>query len=236
MESPAHAESADHGLRDDGLPDDGLRDPGLPDDGLIVAVVLAGGAGRRMGGVDKAGLEVGGRSLLDRVLSAAAGVAGRLVVVGPPRPVTTDRAVIFVEEEAPGGGPVPAVRAALDSTGGASVVILLAVDLPLLTSADLSRLVGDLMAANPPVAAVAASDPSGRPNPLLAAYRAAALRREVAAVDTPFGAPAAWLLPHDVRVVDLGTEATLNVNTPEDLDRAVELAGRPVRGHSGGAC
>src|SRR4051812_33904528 len=33
------------------------------------AIVLAGGGGRRLGGVDKATLEVGGRTLLDRVLA-----------------------------------------------------------------------------------------------------------------------------------------------------------------------
>ncbi|HEX7275807.1 MAG TPA: NTP transferase domain-containing protein, partial [Acidimicrobiales bacterium] len=127
------------------------------DTGLVVAVVLAGGAGRRLGGVDKAGLVLGGRTLLDRVLTAAAGVAGRLVVVGPPRTVDLERAVIFVQEETPGGGPVPAVAAALDATGGASVVLVLAVDLPLLTSAALARLVGELLAADPPVGAAAAA-------------------------------------------------------------------------------
>ncbi|NJP68904.1 NTP transferase domain-containing protein, partial [Streptomyces spiramenti] len=35
------------------------------------AVVLAGGAGRRLGGADKAAVRVGGRTLLDRVLTAS---------------------------------------------------------------------------------------------------------------------------------------------------------------------
>ena len=71
--------------------------------GTVVAVVLAGGAGRRMDGADKAALELDGATFLDRVLRAAAGVAGRLVVVGPPRPVALERAVIFVQEASPGG-------------------------------------------------------------------------------------------------------------------------------------
>ncbi|WP_198601894.1 NTP transferase domain-containing protein, partial [Streptomyces sp. MH60] len=37
------------------------------------AVVLAGGAARRLGGADKPGLRVGARALLDRVLAACAG-------------------------------------------------------------------------------------------------------------------------------------------------------------------
>ncbi len=193
-----------------------------PDTGLVVAVVLAGGAGRRMGdGVDKAGLVLAGRTLLDRVLSAAAGVAGRLVVVGPPRPVGIDRAVIFVQEATPGGGPVPAVAAAADALGGAAVALVLAVDLPLLTTADLARLVDTLVAAGPGVGAAAATDPSGRPNPLLAAYRPSVLR----AADGFPGRPAWSLLPDRDRiaVVDLGPVATLNVNTPDDLARAAAL-------------
>ncbi len=197
--------------------------------GLVVAVVLAGGAGRRMGGVDKAGIVVGGRTLLDRVLSAAAGVAGRLVVVGPPRAVDLERAVIFVQEDVPGGGPVPAVAAALDATGGASVVLVLAVDLPMLATVDLSRLVGALVAADPSVGAVAAADPSGRPNPLLAAYRAEVL----AEIEASPGAAARSLLPPTVEVVDLGPDATLNVNAPADLERA---EARLVPDPPGGAC
>jgi len=206
------------------------------DRGLIVAVVLAGGAGRRLGGVDKAGLVVGGRSLLDRVLAAAAGVAGRLVVVGPPRPVALERAVIFVQEDEPGGGPVPAVVAALDATGGASIVVVLAVDLPLLASADLHRLVGGLVSCGPEVGAVAAADPSGRANPLLAAYRVDGLRAAVASLARDgtdvAGVAAARLLPANAAVVDLGPEATLNVNTPEDLERARHRVLAPP----GGAC
>lgn len=191
-----------------------------PTSGLVVGVVLAGGAGRRLGGVDKAGLRVGGRSLLDRVLVALATVAGRLVVVGPPRPVGLERAVLFLQESRPGGGPVPAVAAALDATGGASVVILLAVDLPLLAGADLARLLQRLDTAPDGVGAVAAADPDGRPNPLLAAYRPPALRRALADLGDPSGCAAARLLPASVAVVYLGAGATLNVNTPADLERA----------------
>ncbi|WP_165840672.1 NTP transferase domain-containing protein, partial [Streptomyces scopuliridis] len=49
------------------------------------AIVLAGGAAKRLGGADKPGVRVGGRSLLDRVLAACEGAA-RTVVVGGRRP------------------------------------------------------------------------------------------------------------------------------------------------------
>ncbi|MDQ4090592.1 MAG: nucleotidyltransferase family protein, partial [Actinomycetota bacterium] len=79
---------------------------------MIAGIVLAGGAGRRMGGVDKAALVVGGVPLLDRVLGAARPVCDRLVVVGPERP-TEVAGVTFVREDPPGGGPVPGVAAGL---------------------------------------------------------------------------------------------------------------------------
>ncbi len=201
--------------------------------GTVVAVVLAGGAGRRMGGADKAALVLDGATFLDRVLRAAAGVAGRLVVVGPPRPVTLERAVIFVQEAGPRGGPVPAVAAALEATGGAGLVLVLAVDLPMLTSGDLGRLLAALT-SDTEVQAVAAVDHRGRPNPLLAAYRVDALRDAVAHLPrSGRGAAAAHLLPERVTTLDLGPAATLNVNTPDDLQRArsSSVAGSPGDNH-----
>ncbi|XVV06848.1 molybdenum cofactor guanylyltransferase [Actinosynnema sp. CA-248983] len=63
------------------------------------AVVLAGGRGSRLGGVDKAAVEVGGRTLLDHALDAVRG-ARRTVVVGPEKPVP---GVVWTREEPPGG-------------------------------------------------------------------------------------------------------------------------------------
>lgn len=76
-------------------------------------VVLAGGAGRRLGGAAKPTLAVGGEPMLARVLAAASGAAER-VVVGPASlnsivPV----GVRVVQEEPAGGGPVAALAAGL---------------------------------------------------------------------------------------------------------------------------
>ncbi|MFB7936855.1 DUF6457 domain-containing protein [Streptomyces sp. NPDC056049] len=78
------------------------------------AVVLAGGAARRLGGVDKPGLRVGGRALLDRVLAACAG-ARLTVVVGDPRP--TVRPVRWTRERPAGTGPVAALAAGAAALG-----------------------------------------------------------------------------------------------------------------------
>ena len=186
----------------------------------IVGIVLAGGAGRRMGGVDKAALVVGGVTLLDRVLGAARPVCDRLVVVGPRRP-TTVAGVTFVTENEPGGGPGAAVAAGLEAAPGAGVVLVLAADLPLLTAVHLRDLLGALDATG--AEAAAASDEGG-PNPLLAAYAGPALVARAGTLRA--GARAGALLPPDVVAVDLG-RATLNVNRPEDLAAAERLAAAP---------
>ncbi|MBB5084375.1 NTP transferase domain-containing protein [Nonomuraea endophytica] len=99
------------------------------------AVVLAGGAARRLGGVDKPGLSVGGRSLLE-IVAAAVPDAGRLIVVGPER--RAPRA-LYVLEEPRGGGPVPALRVGLAEVR-APWVALLAGDMPLLRPAHVAAL------------------------------------------------------------------------------------------------
>jgi molybdopterin-guanine dinucleotide biosynthesis protein A len=90
------------------------------------AVVLAGGSGRRLGGVDKPGLVVGGRTLLEGVLAAVAD-ACRVVVVGPPRELG-DR-FVQVREEPPGGGPAAALAAGLLHVEAPWTAVL-AADLP----------------------------------------------------------------------------------------------------------
>jgi len=187
---------------------------------MIAAIIPAGGAGRRMGGVDKAALEVDGVRLLDRVLLAARPLCHRLAVVGPPRPTTVPGVEFLVEDE-PGGGPVPAVIAGLAVTADCATTLVLAGDLPLLTPVELLRLVAGLDDAY--VDAVAAAGRHGAPNPLLAAYRTTALR--AACADLGPGASARGLLPPATAVVDLGL-AALNVNHREDLEAAENVLRR----------
>ncbi|MFF3740671.1 NTP transferase domain-containing protein [Streptomyces sp. NPDC002566] len=137
------------------------------------AVVLAGGGARRLGGADKPGVRVGGRALLDRVLAACAG-ARTTVVVADPRP--TARAVRWAREDPPGAGPVAALDAGLRHTTADRVVVLSA-DLPFLGPDTVRRLLAALTASA--ADGVLLSDAGGRDQPLVAAYRTAALRREL---------------------------------------------------------
>ncbi|WP_306184657.1 MULTISPECIES: NTP transferase domain-containing protein [unclassified Streptomyces] len=146
------------------------------------AVVLAGGAARRLGGADKPAVRVGGRALLDRVLAACA-EARTTVVVADPRP--TARPVRWTREEPPGGGPLAALDAGLRHTRADHVVVLSA-DLPFLEPATVRRLLGALRAGRADGALL--TDADGRDQPLVAAYRAHALRRELAALSREHGA------------------------------------------------
>ncbi|MFG2545826.1 NTP transferase domain-containing protein [Streptomyces sp. NPDC048594] len=139
------------------------------------AVVLAGGAARRLGGADKPGLRVGGRALLDRVLAACAG-ARTTVVVADPRP--TARPVTWAREDPPGGGPLAALAAGLRHTT-AEYVVVLSADLPFLGEPTVARLLSALAASE--ADGVLLTDADGRDQPLVAAYRASAVRRELAA-------------------------------------------------------
>jgi len=150
------------------------------------AIVLAGGSGRRLGGVDKASIDVGGSTLLDRVL-AATSVATRVVVVGPRRELPDG--VMGTSERPPGGGPVAALAAGLELVE-APLVAVLACDLPFLTTATVSALVKRL--ANPVAGAADGAqlvDEFGRRQFLAAIYRTASLRAAIAGLDAVRGTP-----------------------------------------------
>ncbi|MFF8732672.1 NTP transferase domain-containing protein [Streptomyces sp. NPDC015171] len=146
------------------------------------AVVLAGGAARRLGGADKPGVRIGGRTLLDRTLAACAD-ARTTVVVAAPRP--TARPVRWAREEPPGGGPVAALEAGLRLTTAGHTVVLSA-DLPFLGQDTLRRLLTAVQDTGADGALL--TDADGRDQPLVAAYRTAALRRELTALATAHGA------------------------------------------------
>ncbi|MBW5423001.1 NTP transferase domain-containing protein, partial [Streptomyces sp. BG9H] len=143
------------------------------------AVVLAGGGAARLGGADKPGVRVGGRALIDRVLAACSG-AGTTVVVAAPR--ATARPVVWAREEPPGGGPLAALDAGLRCTAAEWVVVLSA-DLPFVEARTVRRLLGALRESGADGAVL--TDPEGREQPLVAAYRSASLRREIAALAGP---------------------------------------------------
>ena len=102
------------------------------------AVILAGGQAARLDGVDKASVEVDGRTLLAHTLDAVIDAA-EVVVVGEP--VFTERPVTFTVESPRYGGPVAALLTGCDALlHDTPTVAVLAVDMPRLTSRTIRRL------------------------------------------------------------------------------------------------
>ena len=102
-------------------------------------VVLAGGTAARMDGIDKAAVELRGRTLLELALDALLD-ADEVVVVAPAS-VPTERPVTFVCEDPPRGGPVAGLLTGVDALlRRPALVGVLAVDMPRVTPATMRRL------------------------------------------------------------------------------------------------
>lgn len=141
-----------------------------PPEHAPTVVVLAGGRSTRFG-TDKLAAELDGVSLLDHLL-AALPRAWPLVLVGPTRRTVRPDAV-WVREDPPSSGPLAAVAAGVAAAATGAVVVV-AGDMPWAAGA-LEPLVSRLD-TSPDFDAVVAVDDEGRVNPLLAAYRTAAVR------------------------------------------------------------
>lgn len=166
------------------------------------AIIVAGGAGRRLGGVDKAALIVGGRRLLDYAFDAAATVeADPIVLVGSAYRSRKDRddalPVVTCREDPPGSGPLAALCAGAkklteividESFTRPEWTTLLGCDTPAASQA-ISLLHQSIQALPPSSDGYIAADSAGRPQWLLGIYRTAALIRACHSVGVPTNQP-----------------------------------------------
>lgn len=187
----------------------------MPSDPAPGAVVLTGGGGVRLGGADKASIEVGGRTLLEHSLEALRDI-GEVVVVGAEVPTT--RPVTFAREEPPGGGPAAGLLAGLGRFARKPErVLVLAVDMPLVSP----DTVGRLLAAAAGVDGAVLVDGDGRQQYLCAAYSVPALERarDASGVEAGHGLAMGRLVSDLVlaEVAAIGSEA-------QDLDTWADLA------------
>ena len=190
-------------------------------------VVLAGGGGRRLGGVDKASVAVGDLTMLDRVLSCCAG-AREVVVVGPERP--TPNPVRWTMETPPGSGPVAGIAAGMAALTPpkAPTVGVLATDLPYLTSAAVHALVRQRTGDG-----VMYEDADGQPQPLCAAYEGIALATALRQLPFRDGASVRSMLAGlNVRTITDDDGVSRDVDTPTDLGAAQVALDDPEANHS----
>lgn len=190
------------------------------------AILLAGGRGRRLGGVDKPLLRVGEARMVDAAVAAArAAGCAPITVVGsdPGLP-----GVAAVREEPPFGGPVAGIAAALDAWGVEGLApgrcLLLACDIPSAGAAVRALLAADDGDDGDGALLVAAD---GR-HRLVALLATAALRAAVAALpDRGRDAPLREVLRRlRLREVVDAAAAGADVDTWEDLVVARLRAGR----------
>ena len=174
--------------------------------------MLAGASSKRFGGADKALVELAGRSFLARSLDALSDAHTR-VVVGPVR--TGFHPSRWAREDPLDGGPVSALGAGLRATDCA-IVVVLAVDMPLVDSEGVSRLLEGLSAGD--ADAVVLSDASGRTSYLAGAYRRDPLLSKLRELPALEGVRLRDVV-RDLKVQTLVSPAARDCDSPEELLR-----------------
>lgn len=181
----------------------------------FTGIVLAGGAGRRMG-APKATAPLAGRPLVSYPARALGSVCKRVVVVAKRETQLPAELERWDEPDDP-RHPIAGIRHALERAGGP--ILVCAADMPFVTPEVLALLAGELQ----PGLKAAVAFCEGRLEPLLAAYATDALEVIAeAADDEPLRRIVESLMPV---LVDVGPEVVFNVNTPEDLAEAERRAG-----------
>jgi molybdopterin-guanine dinucleotide biosynthesis protein A len=183
--------------------------------------VLAGGKSSRMGvGTDKALLEFGGQTLLDRALAVMGTVCDRVAIVADPAKFTNYESV--VADIFPGCGPLAGIHAALVHSS-AELNLMLAVDMPFVSQ----ELLAFLFAAATSEAndAIVTVPRSGKGlQPLCAVYRRdfspvaeQALRAGKYKVDAVFSSVSVRVVEEvELATAGFSEQSFFNVNTPQE--------------------
>jgi molybdenum cofactor guanylyltransferase len=197
-------------------------------DGRYVAIVLAGGASRRLGGVHKPAVPVAGVPMIERVLAAV----GAAIVVGPAD-VALAVDVPIVREDPAGAGPVAAIGAAFEvyESRLADVVAIVGADLPLLTSGAVRGLIDTVVHGR--VDGATYVDEQGHRQWLCGAWRTAAVAERL---ESMAGAPSGLVdaalrdLFGPLAVAEVRTDDVpppwFDCDTEDDIRRAEEWLAR----------
>jgi molybdenum cofactor cytidylyltransferase len=201
---------------------------------VVGAVLLAAGAGSRLGGRPKSLLELGGVPLIRRQLIALSGAGvDELVVVTGHHAEMIEAAVrefslTLARNPAPDDGQASSVRVGLRALAGKiDAVIIALADQPLLNAQDITALIAAFK--NRGEAAMVVPRVAGEPgNPVIFE---AGLRDEWLAGDVN-AACRRWREAHPQRVHWFDTDNSryrVDIDTPEDLQRFTERTGHELR-------
>jgi molybdopterin-guanine dinucleotide biosynthesis protein A len=188
-----------------------------------LGAILAGGAGRRMGGADKAFLALGGRTLLDHALARLGPMAGEIAISANGDPARFSAYGLPVLTDPPGRsfGPLSGLLQACRhaEARGIAEVLTAPVDTPFFPS--------DLAAGLAPAPAIAATA-SGL-HPAFGLWRAADADLLERRLGEGLRALRDWAAERGARIAIFPDEsAFFNINAPEDL-AAAEARLRDVR-------
>jgi molybdenum cofactor guanylyltransferase len=179
--------------------------------------VLVGGRSSRMGR-DKAFVEFGGQTLLERALAVVGGVCDQVMIAGDPAVFAKYGSA--VADVFPGCGPLAGIHAALLASP-AELSLMLAVDMPFVSG----ELLGFLFAVAENSDAVVTVPRTGKGlQPLCAVYRRAfsvaaepALRAGKYKIDAAFsGVSVRVIEENELAAAGFSEQTFFNVNTPQD--------------------
>jgi molybdopterin-guanine dinucleotide biosynthesis protein A len=197
----------------------------------IPGVLLAGGLARRMGGGDKPMRQIGGRSILERVIARLTPQCGELILNanGDPARFARFGLPVIADTVADFPGPLAGILAALDWAAahrpGVSIVLSAAADCPFLPCDLVARLHEALLNEDAQLA-VAAS--GGQSHPVIGLW-SVALRDELrhALVQDDVRQVGRWTARYRLATVAWPTaplDPFFNANTMEDVAEAERLA------------
>ena len=202
--------------------------------GEPVAVVLAGGLARRMGGGDKALRLLGGRTLLAHVLDRIRPQVGAVALSANGDPARfAPWGLAVLADPLPGNpGPLAGVLAGMRWAAalGAADVLSVPADTPFLPADLVARLAAARRAAGVPIACAASL---GRTHPVVALWPAALADALAAALHGGMRAVDRWAGARGVAVASFeaaGGDPFFNVNSPGDLAAAEALLASPAAG------
>jgi molybdopterin-guanine dinucleotide biosynthesis protein A len=181
---------------------------------VVSGAVLAGGAGRRLGGVDKALVEVAGRPMAALAARALrdAGASEVLAIGGRSPGRLAALGLTPVADRWPGDGPLGGIVTALGAAS-AAVVVVLACDLARVDAVAVRAVVGALQADRGE--RFDAAMPPGEP--LCAAYRRWSLEVLEAAFTEGERSPRRAVARLRVAHVEVDPAVLRSVNRPDDL-------------------
>jgi molybdopterin-guanine dinucleotide biosynthesis protein A len=186
----------------------------------VTGVVLAGGQGRRMGGVDKGWVGIGGTPMIAHVLARLAPQVGD-VLVNANQNLDRYRALGYpVVPDAVGGfaGPLAGLHAGM-TQATRELVVTVPCDSPFLPSDLVARLHAGLAAGGAQLAVAKTFD---QPHPVFALVRRDVLPDLAAFLDGGGRKIDAWYAA--LRVVEVGfddeADAFRNINTADELAAA----------------